>query len=150
MSNPSIAKVLAEIAETASETLELQEVFNRVATSVRLLIPFKNMGVVRILDGKSAVVHAATFDCEHAEGACTEPRPLVAWSPAIRPQAVLSIRIDDAGTEFDPTFEMDREIAGAGVRSILWEPFRSRSSFTGGVWLCADEPRAFGAAHQEI
>jgi DNA-binding NtrC family response regulator len=40
----TLAGVLAEIAETASETLELQEVFGRVATSVRRLIPFDNMG----------------------------------------------------------------------------------------------------------
>jgi DNA-binding NtrC family response regulator len=40
----SLSGVLAEIAETASETLELQEVFDRVATAVRRLIPFDNMG----------------------------------------------------------------------------------------------------------
>jgi len=43
----SVAHALSEIAETASETLELQEVFDRVATSARQLIPFDNMSVVR-------------------------------------------------------------------------------------------------------
>jgi hypothetical protein len=34
MNPQSVVGVLAEIAETASETLELQEVFNRVAAAV--------------------------------------------------------------------------------------------------------------------
>jgi hypothetical protein len=50
MDSQLVVRVLAEIAETASETLELQEVFNRVAASVRRLIPFEDMGVVRIVD----------------------------------------------------------------------------------------------------
>ena len=35
----SVAGVLSEIAETASETLELQDVFGRIATAVRRVIP---------------------------------------------------------------------------------------------------------------
>jgi len=50
-----LAGVLSEIAETASETLELQDVFDRVATSVRRIIPFDNMGVVRLVDDARAV-----------------------------------------------------------------------------------------------
>jgi hypothetical protein len=55
-SPPTLASVLAEIAET----LELQEVFERVATSIRRLILLDNMGVVRILGRCSAVLHATT------------------------------------------------------------------------------------------
>ena len=41
----ALVEVLSEIAATASETLELQEVFGRIAGSVRRLIPFDHMGV---------------------------------------------------------------------------------------------------------
>src|SRR5262245_4525532 len=57
---PSLAGVLAEIAETAAETIELQEVFDRVATAIRRLIPLDSMGVVRILEGRWLVLHAIT------------------------------------------------------------------------------------------
>jgi len=71
---PSVTGVLSEIAETASETLDLQEVFDRVATSVRRVIPFDHMGVVRILDGEWAVKHATTLGpC--ADGAGTGDPP---------------------------------------------------------------------------
>src|SRR5262245_21038967 len=55
---PSLAGVLAVIAETTSETLELQQVFERIAIAVRRLIPLDRMGVVRVLDGQGAVLHA--------------------------------------------------------------------------------------------
>jgi len=150
MQTPSIARVLAEIAETASETLELQEVFNRVAASVRLLIPFDNMGVVRILDGKFAVVHAATFDCEKGDTRCSAPTPLTEWSPRLRPRPDLSMKIDDAEAELDPAFPLDAQVIKVGVRSSLWEPFRTRDAFTGGVWLSSFTPRAFTPEHQEV
>src|SRR5262245_24383772 len=71
----ALSGVLAEIAETAAETLELQEVFELVATAIRRLIPLDHMGVVRILEGQWAVLHAATVSCQEAEED-GEERPL--------------------------------------------------------------------------
>jgi len=146
----SAVGVLTEIAETASETLELQEVFNRVAASVRRLIPFDHMGVVRILDGEWAVKHATTLDCADADSVCSEPCHLTSWSPRLRPRRGPIPRIDDAQTELDPAFPGDAEILKAGVRSTLWEPFRTGASFSGGVWLSAYRPHAFTDEHQEF
>ena len=56
----TVVGVLAEIAAAASGTLELQEVFSRVAASVRRLIPFDNMGVVRIVEGRFAVTRTTS------------------------------------------------------------------------------------------
>src|SRR5436309_4687728 len=115
----SLASVLSEIAEAASETFELQEVFDRVATSVRRAIPFDHMGVVRILDGEWAVKHATTLGAACGAGSeagagrsgppseepsCTEPRPLTSWSPRLRPRPGSIARIDDAKTQLDPAF----------------------------------------------
>lgn len=61
MDQRAVVRVLAEIAETASETLELQQVFARLAASIRQVIPLDNMGVVRIVGDDRAVLHAATF-----------------------------------------------------------------------------------------
>src|SRR5262245_47440983 len=90
----SLGAVLAEIAETASETLELQRVFERVATAIRRLVPLDNMGVVRILEGQWAVMHATTVPCQEDGAACTEPAPLTVWSPRLRPRPGPIARID--------------------------------------------------------
>jgi len=144
----SVASVLAEIAEIASETLELQEVFDRVATAVRRIIPFENMGVVRIVDGEHAVLHASTVPNKGPE--CHAPIPLTSWSPRMRPRPGPNPRIDDAQREFDPAFPIDAQCLEGGVRAGLWEPFRSSDSLRGGVWLCAYQPYAFTDEHQEL
>jgi len=74
---------------------------------------------------------------------------LTAWSPRLRPRAGPIRRIDNAESELDPTFQGDAEILKAGVRSTLWEPFRTGSSFIGGVWLSSYRTHAFTDEHQE-
>src|SRR5262245_59313918 len=114
-----VARVLTEIAETASETLELQDVFDRVAASVRELIPFDQMGVVRIIEGGRAVAHATTVP-EKRDPECSQPCSLTSWSPRIRPRSGPNPRIDDAQVELDPSFPGDAAILAAGARSALW------------------------------
>jgi transcriptional regulator with GAF, ATPase, and Fis domain len=147
---PSVARVLSEIAEIASETLELQDVFGRVATSVQRVIPFDHMGVLRILEGGWAVKHAATFECTEPDAECSEPFPLTAWSPRLRPRPGSIPRIDDATVELDPSFPGDTDILEKGVRSTMWEPFRTGESFHGGVWICSRQPQAFTPEHQQV
>jgi len=144
----SVASALSEIAEIASETLELQDVFDRVAAAIRELIPFDNMGVVRILEDERAVLHASTVPCQGPM--CLEPMPLTSWSPRMRPRAGPNPRIEDAQIEFDPTFYFDSKALQGGVRSAMWEPFRTTSTLRGGVWLAAYQPHAFTDEHQEV
>jgi len=141
--------VLAEVAEATSETLELQDVFDRVATSIRELIPFDSLGVVRILPGERAVLHASTLPCKEG-GTCSEPIPLSSWSERMRPFPGPKPRIGDARLEFDPAYPIDARALEGGVRSAMWEPFRSGDEFTGGVWLAAYERHAFTDEHQQI
>src|SRR5437867_10453361 len=82
----TLAAVLSEIAEIASETIELREVFPRVATAVRRVIPFDNMGVVRIVDGDRVVLHATTMHDCCPDDECSDPMLLSAWSPRWRPR----------------------------------------------------------------
>jgi Nif-specific regulatory protein len=147
----SLAEVLAEIAETASETMELQEVFDRVATAVRRLIPFDNMGVCRILEGQYAVLHATTVPREEEEQAeCTAPEPLSSWSPRMRPRPGPIPRLEDAALELDPGFPLDAMLIEKRVRSAVWESFRMGDNWSGGVWLSAYEPHAFTDQHQQL
>jgi len=160
---PTLAAVLAGIAETASETLELSEVFDRIANLVRRVIPFDHMGVVS-LHGENAIPRASTYDDCTAEvweahtgggGAgggkdCMQPCPLSHWSPRMRPRAGPIVRIDHADVELDASFPGDAQILATGVRSILWEPFQAREPFSGGVWLSANSPAAFTDEHQHM
>jgi transcriptional regulator with GAF, ATPase, and Fis domain len=148
MNPQSVASVLTEIAQTASETLELQEVFNRVAASVRRLIPFDNIVVIRV-EGDNAVAHATTVQCQKDDSGCLGPTPLTAWSPRLRPRAGPIHRIDDTEAELDPAFALDARLLSRGVRSLLWEPFRSGEAFLGGVVVSAFSPGAFTDEHQE-
>ena len=150
MDQRGTAAILTEIAETASETLDLQEVFNRVAAALRRVVPFDDMGVVRLLDGDLAVAHATTADCTEGESPCSRPSPLDSWSPRLRPRPAPIPRIDDAPAELDRAFPCDAGILDAGVKSILWEPFQAGGVFRGGVWLSADRSHAFTDEHQEI
>jgi GAF domain-containing protein len=145
-----VARVLSEIAQTASETLELQDVFGRVAACVRELIPFDNMGVVRIESGHRAVVHASTIPCAAQDKMTWEPCSLTDWSPRLRPRPERYRRIEDTHGELDPAFPVDRRILEGGVRSSMWEPFHSGDLFTGGVWLASYQPNNFTDEHQEM
>jgi transcriptional regulator with GAF, ATPase, and Fis domain len=156
----TLAEVLAEIAEATAETLDLQDVFERVATAVRRIVPVDRMGVVRIVDGESVVLHAiSVLDGPlppGASGKCAcspiehyQPTPLASWSPRARPRVGPMPRVDDAVVELDPAFPFDRRAIERGVRSVLWEPFRTVET-VGGVWLSAFRPRAFTDEHQRI
>ena len=145
----ALPELLVELAEIAAETLELQEVFDRVATAIGRLIPFDNMGVIRVLDGRWAVLHATTVPCGHCEPECSEPRPLTAWSPRFRPRLGPIARLEDAGRELDASFPNDAAVLDKGVRSGLWQSFRLGEHF-GGVWICSFRPHAFNDEHQEI
>jgi len=144
------AAVLSEIAEIASETLELQDVFDRVATSLRKLIPFDNMGVVRFVGDERAVLHASTVPCAAKALHCPGPIPLTSWSPRMRPRPGPNPRIEDAQVELDPAYPIDARCLDGGVRSGMWEPFRSGQTLRGGVWLAAYQPHAFTEEHQEV
>jgi transcriptional regulator with GAF, ATPase, and Fis domain len=146
----SIAPVLAEIAGIASETLELRDVLGRIAISLRSLIPFEHMGVIRLIDDEHAIVHASTLvGGIHSPTDASPPAilPLTAWSPRMRPRPIPR-RFDDARGDFDPTFHVDARALEGGVRSAIWEPFHSANSFRGGVWLASTTPAAFTDEHQ--
>ena len=144
----TVAAVLSEIAGITSETIELREVFPRVAAAVRRVIPFDEMGVVRIVQGDRVVLHATTLDAEDAAD-CSDPMPLSEWSPRWRPCCGSLARIEDATRELDPSYPMDAAVVTAGMRCGLWEPFQPGGAFAGGVWLCGNTPGMFTDEHQE-
>ena len=148
----TVAAVLSEVAEIASETLELREVFPRIAAAVRRVLPFDNMGVVRIVDGERVVLHATTMEphqgCEGIDR--PESASLISWSPRWRPHSGPTPRIDDAHAELDPSYPMDAKVLAGGMGSGLWEPFGNGRSFAGGIWLCSYDTYTYTDDHQGI
>src|SRR5262249_16866034 len=153
----SLSSVLAEVAGTAAETLQLPEVSERVALAIRRLIPLDAVVVVRILDEQWAVLHAATMprkkileasDCPLHE--CSPPTALADWSPRARPRQGPIVRVDDSLLDLDPSFPNDRRLIEKGVRSLMWEPFHRGAHFTGGVAVSSFSPHAFGPEHEEV
>jgi transcriptional regulator with GAF, ATPase, and Fis domain len=52
--------------------------------------------------------------------------------------------------ELDPSYPFDRMLIDKGVRSAMWESFRLGQTWSGGVWVCSFEPRAFSDQHEEV
>ncbi|HET6373091.1 MAG TPA: GAF domain-containing protein, partial [Candidatus Polarisedimenticolia bacterium] len=150
MDHQIVAQVLAEIARTASETLELGEIFDRVAASARRLIPLDEMGVCRVLEDGSMMKHASTVAGGCPERHADEPVPLTEWSPRIRPRLEPVPLVNDAQIELDPTFTIDARILANGGRSLMCEPFRESGSLAGGVWVSARQPNMFTDDHQKL
>ena len=145
----SVASVLTEIAEIASETLELQEVFDRVAASVRRLIPFDNMGVVRILDGEHAVLHATTVPCKDPAVA-PSPIPLTSWSPRMRPRpGPIRGSTTPRPSSTRPSRSTRDVLRGRrALRPVGAVPLGG--ALRGGVWLSSYSAHAFTDEHQEL
>src|SRR2546427_6865612 len=68
----------------------------------------------------------------------------------MRPRPGPNPRIEDALLEFAPAVPFDARALQGGVRSAMWEPFRSTDSLRGGVWLAAYHPHAFTDEHQAV
>ena len=139
-----VVRVLSEIAQVASVKEDLPEILGRVATAIRRVIPFDNMGVVRIVDDERAVNHASTTPGH------VDPIALTSWSPRIRPRPGPYPRVEDARVECDPTFPIDAKFLEWGLLSSIWEPILSTETLRGGVWLGSRQPHAFTHDHQNV
>ena len=115
-----------------------------------------NMGVVRILDGQWAVLHATTVPCgcdgeDGAGGDCFDPEPLASpGRPRLRPRPARFRASSDAVAELNPDFPVDAFLIEKGVRSSIWEPFRMGDQFSGGVWASSFPDRRLQRRHQEM
>ncbi|HEV8703039.1 MAG TPA: sigma 54-interacting transcriptional regulator [Candidatus Polarisedimenticolia bacterium] len=141
-----LAGALSRIARIVSETLELKEVFERVAEAAATVLPFDNMGVSRLETPETMRLYAKAGTMNH-EGHAPVVR-LQDFSPLMRSGPGSAGRIDDAALLLDPTFPMDRSILERGVRSILRAPLTRGGEFIGSVWFTSERPGAFTADHE--
>ncbi|HET6201533.1 MAG TPA: sigma 54-interacting transcriptional regulator [Planctomycetota bacterium] len=142
-SDPLVA-ALGQMTRAVSETLELKEVFARVAEAAATALPFDVMGVARLEGEDALTVYAVAGDVQDP------PRQLHLgdFSPVLRVQPGTAIRIDDAARELDPSFPMDRELLRQGVRSVLRTTLLRGEQLAGTVSFWSRRPGAFTVEHE--
>jgi transcriptional regulator with GAF, ATPase, and Fis domain len=146
-SRPSPFAAPAAIARTLGETLELRQVFARVAEAARTALPFDRMRVV-LFEGADAMrVYASEHDgVPGAEDGVLVP--IADLSPRILRDFVVD-RIDVL-RELDPAFRRDRETIESGHRSIIRAMLRSGERNLGVLAFASRQPDAFTEEHESV
>lgn len=139
---------LASVAQAIAESLEVGEVWDRVATACRSIAPFDAMGIVR-LEG----------DMIRAVGAAGDPQftalagkfyPRAAFSPTLWPDADrFVVLVGDAERELDLTFENDRRVVMAKYHSVLRVPLTTGNKRLGSVLLMSRAPNLYNEQHAQ-
>src|SRR5215510_13758079 len=111
------ADALAAIARSVAGSADLGDVFNSVVATTRPLLPFDRMGVCWT-EGASALQFR-----DLSAGIDTRPVARSDLSPRLWPTTSFEAELlSDAAQLLDGAFRIDREIAEAGVRSLLRAP----------------------------
>ncbi len=122
-------------------TLELREVFSRVADAAHRVVAFDAMGITRATEAGGIILYAVAGTA----GGGTPGRELTfeEISPALRGQGGRVVRIADAPRELDVRHALDREIVGSGALSLLAGPIRRGEAPLGGLWFASKQRDAF-------
>ena len=140
---------LAAIARAIADSLEVRAVWDAVADACRALEPFDAMGIVKLeADGTvRAVAAAGEVEAKQLEGVVF---PRAGYSPAFWPDADrFLVVIDDAQSELDLAYPLDRLALERGYRAILRAPLQHRDKRLGSVLLVSRTPGRFTQAHGE-
>src|SRR5438093_10476555 len=135
---------VSRIARAVAETLELKEVFARVAEAASAILPFEGMTVLRREGPNSFALYSYV-------GIVPDPPRTIRledFSPAIRPLTGGVRRIDDLAQVLDTSFFVDGRIQQEGFRSVLVVPLLRGERLAGFVSLASRRPNALTADHE--
>jgi two-component system NtrC family response regulator len=142
------ADALSRVARAIGGSLELGDVFARVAEAARLVVPFDGAGVTLVVDRETVRVYAVSGDLPRTDDAGR----LAArgdYSPRLWPaDDGRTSRIGDAREELDPAHAVDARILADGFRSVLRVPLVSQGDLLGFQWFVSRQPRAFTDEHE--
>ena len=130
--SPALQAALCSVARAIAESLELKQVWGRVAEACRTVVPFDGMGVA-LLEGDRANTLVVAGNAQ-AQEMRESSYSFSDFSPLIRPPSptqVLVVR--DTERELDPSFRLDRTMLEGGFRSILRVSLGHRADTTGSV-----------------
>ena len=143
---PSPFEALAAVARTLGESIDLRQVFTRVAEAARTAVPFERMRVL-LEEGEGLRVYAS------------EQNGAPGWEDGhLVPRADISqqfwhdfvVERVDVRRELDPAFAWDRETIESGHRSIVRAMLRCGERRLGVLGFASRQPDAFTAEHEVV
>jgi transcriptional regulator with GAF, ATPase, and Fis domain len=147
--SPTTSETLATVARLIGETLELRQVFARVAEAARRALNFDRMNVF-LWEGPDHLRHHAvavtTMDGPGDEEGGLLPRDHCSprfWRPFVVDRV-------DAERELDPVYPRDRAILDGGIRSIIRAVLTSGGRTLGILAFNSRQPGAFGSGHEPL
>jgi transcriptional regulator with GAF, ATPase, and Fis domain len=143
----ALQSALSAVARAIADSLELNEVWDRVAEACRTVVPFDGMGVSRLgpnervhvfaVVGFPAADHLVELDFARSE-----------YSPRFWPAGEdFLVLVRDARTDLDPAFGVDRDVIERGFRSMMRVPLGRGQGQLGSLVLSANEPGRFTEEH---
>jgi two-component system response regulator HydG len=141
--------VLEALPVVLGATLNVSDVFTRVADTVRPAMDFDTMGVALLSpNGREVDVLAEVNPGDAPE---TPPRiPLDSFSIPARVINGEPIVVHDAATELNPSLAGDRLIIESGTRAVMAVPLRFGERNGGALYFGTRRPNWFDAADLEI
>jgi len=140
-------EALGEVARALGETLDMRQVFARVASAARGALPFERMRVVLIEGGDAFRMYATELDGAPGQ----EDGRLVPMSD-LSPQFWHEFVVEriDVRHQLDPSFPWDRETIESGQRSIVRAMLRMGDRTIGVLHFASRQPDAFTVEHERI
>jgi two-component system response regulator AtoC len=141
--------IVAAVARLIGETLELRQVFARVAEAALGALAFDRMGVL-LFEGADGLRHYAVA-VTSADGAGDE-EGRIRRRDDCSPRFWREFAVDriDTERELDRAFPRDREILDAGIRSIIRGALRSGGRTLGILAFYSRRPQAFTSGHEPV
>jgi transcriptional regulator with GAF, ATPase, and Fis domain len=144
MSPDQLPEVLGRIARVVAESLDLKEVFARVADAAAEVLPYDHMIVLRAEPNDLFALHS--FAGKTA-GQPSDVR-LDEFSPGLRELLRSGGRIDDLAAVLDLSFPLDRKTRDDGMRSCIAVPILRAGRMDAIVAVAARRVRAFTDDHE--
>ena len=141
---------LSAVARAIADSLELKDVWPRVADACGMVVPFDGMGVSRFEPGARVRTYLAagdtgTFALAERVFARNDFSPRLWPTDASWPQHGLIV--DDVLRELDEAFAVDRGMVAAGFRSILRLTLGHGDPPIGSLVLVSQQPGSFTPEH---
>jgi transcriptional regulator with GAF, ATPase, and Fis domain len=138
---------LTAIAHAIADSLELKDVWDRVADACHIVAPFDALGIVR-LEASGNVYAVAAAGPPEFRALQGRRYPRADFSPIFWPdQDQFLVRLDDAQQQLDRSFWTDRVVIERGYRSVLRVPVNHREQRLGSILLLSFQPSCFSEAH---
>jgi len=143
-------KALEGLTRALEGSLNVRDVFTRLADAVRPVLNFETMSVALLAGSGRDVEMFAEVDDAPSEVETPTRIPLEDFSLAARVEAGETLIIDDAPQELDPTRPGDRLIIEGGQRSCLIVPMTFGEKFSGGIFFGRRQPHWFDRLDAEV